>query len=98
MALKPTYILADEPTSALDEENRRALLELLSRQSAGILFVSHDVAALERLCATVHVMEHGQITESASMAALLHAPKRPWTKAFAEAWKEADREGWIWTG
>lgn len=96
LALEPKYILADEPTSALDEENRRLLLELLSKQSAGILFISHDVAALESLCATVHVMESGQITESAPMAELLNAPKRTWTKEFAAAWKSPDKEGWTW--
>lgn len=98
LALKPKYILADEPTSALDEENRRLLLDLLAKQSAGILFISHDVAALERLCSIVHVMESGQITESASMTELLSAPKRTWTKEFSAAWKSPDKEGWTWTG
>jgi len=98
LALKPKYILADEPTSALDEENRRLLLDLLAKQSAGILFISHDVAALERLCSIVHVMESGQITESASMTELLSAPKRTWTKEFSAAWKSPDKEGWTWMG
>lgn len=98
LALNPKYILADEPTSALDEENRRLLLDLLAKQPAGILFISHDVAALENLCATVHVMENGQITESASMTELLNVPKRAWTKEFAAAWKSPDKEGWTWTG
>lgn len=96
LALKPKYILADEPTSALDEENRRLLLELLAKQSAGILFTSHDVAALETLCTTVHVMEHGQITESGSMGDLLDNPKQAWTKDFSAAWKSPDKEGWTW--
>lgn len=97
LALKPKYILADEPTSALDEENRRLLLDLLAKQSAGILFISHDVAALKRLCSIVHVMESGQITESASMTELLDHPTRAWTKQFAAAWESPNKEGWIWT-
>lgn len=97
LALKPSYILADEPTSALDEENRRLLLEVLAKQSAGVLFVSHDVAALKSLCTTVHVMEHGQITESGTMNDLLADPKQSWTKEFSAAWRSPDKERWTWT-
>ena len=73
MALHPKYILADEPTSALDAENRTLLLELLEKQreTAGILFISHDVAALRALCGTVYVMEHGMLTEQGTMQELL---------------------------
>ena len=76
MALHPKYILADEPTSALDAENRTLLLELLEKQreTAGILFISHDVAALRALCGTVYVMEHGMLTEQGTMQELLEHP------------------------
>ena len=78
MALHPKYILADEPTSALDAENRTLLLELLEKQreTAGILFISHDVAALRALCGTVYVMEHGMLTEQGTMQELLEHPNR----------------------
>lgn len=78
LALHPRYILADEPTSALDAENRTLLLELLEKQreTAGILFISHDVAALRTLCGTVHVMEHGMLTEQGTIQELLEHPKQ----------------------
>ena len=43
--------------------------ELLEKQreTAGILFISHDVAALRTLCGTVYVMEHGMLTEQGTM-------------------------------
>ena len=86
LALHPRYILADEPTSALDAENR-----------TGILFISHDVAALRTLCGTVHVMEHGMLTEQGTIQELLEHPKQAWTKEYAAANHPVSREGWTWT-
>ena len=99
LALHPRYILADEPTSALDAENRTLLLELLEKQreTAGILFISHDVAALRTLCGTVHVMEHGMLTEQGTIQELLEHPKQAWTKEYAAANHPVSREGWTWT-
>ena len=99
LALHPRYILADEPTSALDAENRTLLLELLEKQkeTAGILFISHDVAALRTLCGTVYVMEHGMLTEQGTMQELLEYPKQVWTKEYAAANRPVNREGWTWT-
>ena len=99
LAMKPKVMLFDEPTSALDAENRTLLLELLEKQreTAGILFISHDVAALRALCGTVYVMEHGMLTEQGTMQELLEHPKQAWTKEYAEANRPASREGWTWT-
>ena len=92
-------LILDEPTSALDAENRTLLLELLEqqRESAGILFISHDVAALRALCGTVYVMEHGMLTEQGTMQELLEHPKQAWTKEYAAANRPVNREGWTWT-
>ena len=90
LALHPRYILADEPTSALE------LLEK-QRETAGILFISHDVAALRTLCGTVHVMEHGMLTEQGTIQELLEHPKQAWTKEYAAANHPVSREGWTWT-
>ena len=99
LALHPRYILADEPTSALDAENRTLLLELLEqqRESTGILFIAHDVAARRTLCGTVYVMEHGMLTEQGTMQELLGHPKQAWTKEYAAANHPMSREGWTWT-
>ena len=99
MALRPKYILADEPTSALDAENRTLLLELLEqqRESTGLLFISHDVAALRTLCGTDYVMEHGMLPEQGTMQELLGHPKQAWAKEYAAANHPMSREGWTWT-
>ena len=61
--MSPDYVLADEPTAALDEENRDLLLLIMQEQmkDKGILFVSHDVAALKNLCQNVYVLGAGKI-------------------------------------
>ena len=83
----------------MDAENRTLLLELLEKQkeTAGILFISHDVAALRTLCGTVYVMEHGMLTEQGTMQELLEYPKQVWTKEYAAANRPVNREGWTWT-
>lgn len=98
ISMKPKYILADEPTSALDIENRDLLLKLLKEEctSAGILFISHDVESMLKLCETVIVLEHGRSIEQGSMAELLTSPKQLWTKTFAKSYSNLEREEWSW--
>ena len=99
LAMEPKYILADEPTSALDIENRDLLLELLRQRcsQAGILFISHDVEAMETLCETVVVLDDGRAVEQGTMGELLEHPRQPWTRAYAESWRKRGKEGWKWT-
>ena len=78
------------------KENIAELLEK-ERETAGILFISHDVAALCALCGTVYVMEHGMLTEHGTMQELLEHPKQAWTKEYAAANHPVSREGWTWT-
>ncbi|MEY8352017.1 ABC transporter ATP-binding protein [Lachnospiraceae bacterium 54-53] len=96
--LDPAVILADEPTAALDEENRLQLLKILKAKSdtAGILFISHDVEALKEICSNVMVMENGCITETGTMEELLESPKREWMRKFASAYHPIDGEEWKW--
>ena len=98
-AMRPKYILADEPTSALDEANRDLLLQLLKDypEPCGILFLSHDTAALTALCGEIMVLEQGQIIERAAADELFQRPKANWTKQFAAASKVRKGGGWEWT-
>ena len=86
LGTKPEYIFADEPTSALDEKNRNLLLEQLRvYDGKGMLFISHDVEAMQWLCPDTIVMENGQLIESQPTFALFEAPKELWTKRFVHA-------------
>ncbi len=98
LGMSPDYILADEPTAALDEENRNLLLEVLQTQmqDKGILFASHDVDALQRLCSTVYVLEAGRIIERGNMDQLLTKPQTNWMKQFASLSRKESRGEWKW--
>lgn len=96
--LNPQYILADEPTSALDEENRDHLLSLLREtyHSAGILFISHDVAAIKSLCRETLVMNNGILIERQPTEKLFESPHQAWTKRFVDTTKFQEGGGWEW--
>lgn len=99
LGTKPQYVLADEPTSALDEANRDLLLDLLQeyQNHAAILFISHDVEAMNVLCPNTHVMENGRIIETQETKQLFLNPQQPWTKRFAEAACHREEVAWKWT-
>jgi len=98
LGMSPDYILADEPTAALDEENRNLLLDVLQMQmqDKGILFVSHDVDALQKLCDTVYVLGAGKVIEQGNMNQLLAKPQTDWMKQFASLSKQESRGEWEW--
>lgn len=96
--MNPHYILADEPTSALDEENRDLLLKLLRNQhsAAGILFISHDIAALSSLCDELMILDQRTIAEHKSTKAILTDPENAWTKQFLQTLDIQKGGSWIW--
>ena len=98
IASKPSIILADEPTAALDEENRDLLLFIMQEQmkDKGILFVSHDVAALKNLCQNVYVLGAGKIIEHGTMDKLLSSPQTDWMKQFSALSHRESRGEWKW--
>ncbi len=98
LGMSPDYILADEPTAALDEENRNLLLAVLQTQmrDKGILFVSHDVGVLQKLCNKVYVMGAGKVIEQGKMEQLLTKPKTDWMKQFSSLSKKENRGEWAW--
>ena len=64
---KPSLIIADEPTSALDPVNQTEVIELLrdisEEENAALLFVSHDLISVFRLCSGVAVLSGGFMME-----------------------------------
>lgn len=65
---RPAVVVADEPTSALDPKTQVEVLDLLREVSAAdgtaLVFVSHDLLSVFRLCQRVAVLYHGCMTES----------------------------------
>jgi ABC-type glutathione transport system ATPase component len=62
---RPSLVIADEPTSALDPGSRGGILDLFEslnvESGISILYVSHDLASVERLCHSVGVLERGRL-------------------------------------
>src|SRR5574341_1248274 len=80
----PDLIIADEPTTALDVTIQIQILTLLREArdelGSGILYISHDLAAVAQICNRVMIMYAGEIVEHAPTRELFHDPKHPYTQ------------------
>jgi ABC-type dipeptide/oligopeptide/nickel transport system ATPase subunit/MFS family permease len=70
----PSILLADEPVSGLDLPLRNTVLDLMDqlvhRDGLGLLFVSHDLAAVARLCSRTLILAEGSVVEQGPTAAV----------------------------
>ncbi|MEM6577115.1 MAG: ABC transporter ATP-binding protein [Pseudomonadota bacterium] len=87
--LSPRLIVADEAVSALDVSVQDRVLELLlvlqAERGLSYLFISHDLAVVERMSHDVAVMYLGRIVEIGPAAAVLHDPRHAYTQALLSA-------------
>jgi oligopeptide transport system ATP-binding protein len=83
LACNPALLLADEPTTALDVTIQAQILSLLKKlqqeKDTAILFISHDLGAIARLCQRVLVMYAGKIIEAGTAMDIFHHPRHPYT-------------------
>ena len=94
LALNPKLIIADEAVSALDVSVQAQVLnlimELQSDLGISILFISHDMAVVERVSHHVGVMYLGRIVEIGSRAQIFENPQHPYTRQLLSAVPIAD--------
>ncbi|MEM6439884.1 MAG: ABC transporter ATP-binding protein [Pseudomonadota bacterium] len=94
LALNPKLIIADEAVSALDvsvqAEVLNLMMELQSELGLAYLFISHDMAVVERVSHDVGVMYLGRIVEIGPRQAIFEDPRHPYTKALLSAVPIAD--------
>ena len=94
-ACAPRLIVADEPTTALDVTVQKQILRLIRemqhRHGTAILFITHDLGVVAKICATVTVLQHGAIVEQAPVADIVARPQHPYTRALFAATPRYDR-------
>ncbi|MCV2369267.1 ABC transporter ATP-binding protein [Roseateles oligotrophus] len=94
LALNPKLIVADEAVSALDVSIRaqivNLMLDLQAELGLSYLFISHDMAVVERVAHRVAVMYLGQIVEIGPRRAVFENPQHAYTKRLMAAVPVAD--------
>ena len=86
---RPKLLLADEPTTALDVTIQAQSLELLRRlnreMGMSILFISHNLNVVRKLCTRVAVMEKGLIVETGDTQQVFYDPQADYTRRLIAA-------------
>ncbi|GAA1939587.1 dipeptide ABC transporter ATP-binding protein [Brevibacterium antiquum] len=89
LTLRPKLLIADEPTSALDVSVQAKVLDLFEglQQEYGFacLFISHDLAVIERIASRIAVMRHGYLVEIGKSSQVVANPVHPYTQRLLSA-------------
>jgi peptide/nickel transport system ATP-binding protein/glutathione transport system ATP-binding protein len=89
LSVRPALIVADEAVSALDVSVARQITDLMARlqtdDGVSFLFISHDIAVVERVSHRLAVMYGGQIVETGPTDRVLAAPAHPYTRHLLSA-------------
>jgi oligopeptide/dipeptide ABC transporter ATP-binding protein len=89
IAAPPRLLIADEPTTSLDltiqAQYLRLLKDLQARHRLAMIFVTHNLGIVAKICDRVAVMYAGRIVEAGPVAAIFSAPAHPYTRALLES-------------
>lgn len=89
LAVSPQIIIADEITSALDVSVQAEILDLLSRLQAEreltMLFISHNLAVVEKVSSHVAVMKSGRLIENSSVVDVFSNPQQDYTRLLLDS-------------
>ena len=85
LSCNPTLLIADEPTTALDVTTQTQILELMRQlqqeDGMAIMLITHDLGVVAEMATDVAVMYLGRVVEQATVDAIFHAPRHPYTRA-----------------
>jgi peptide/nickel transport system ATP-binding protein len=88
-AAEPKLIVADEPTTALDVTVQKQILTLIAgmqaRHGTALLFVTHDLGVVSKVCQHLSVLYGGLVVEDAPVRAFFRAPAHAYSRALLAA-------------
>ena len=88
-AAEPKLIVADEPTTALDVTVQKQILKLISelqaRHGTALLFVTHDLGVVSKVCDTLSVLYAGKVVEDTTVDRFFAAPQHAYSSALLAA-------------
>jgi peptide/nickel transport system ATP-binding protein len=97
LACNPSLLILDEPTTGLDVTTEATILDLVdelkSTTNAAIVYVSHNLGVIARICDRVAVMYAGEISEAAPIETLFAHPRHPYTAGLLTAVPNLSRAG-----
>ncbi|MDQ2846183.1 MAG: ATP-binding cassette domain-containing protein [Actinomycetota bacterium] len=89
IAPDPAVLIADEAVSALDVTVRAQILDLIAdiatRRSLTLIFVSHDLSVIRRVCDRVAVLQNGRLVETGTAAQVYDHPQQGYTRRLLAA-------------
>ena len=93
---EPELLICDEPTTALDVTIQAQILKLLKKinqeKGTSILFISHNMNVVKKLCTKVLVMCKGEIVEEGSPEQIFQNPQQPYTQKLIASIPTRDRK------
>ena len=89
IASKPDLLVLDEPTTGLDVTTQAHILKLLrdivSELGTAMMYISHDMGVIARVCDRVALMYAGEIVEDTSAVELFKSPAHPYARGLLES-------------
>jgi len=86
---EPALLIMDEPTTGLDVTIEAAILELVrelrAKFGAAVLFISHNLGTVARICDRIGVLYAGRLVESGTLGSVFRAPAHPYTRGLLAA-------------
>jgi oligopeptide/dipeptide ABC transporter ATP-binding protein len=102
ISCEPRLLIADEPTTSLDVTIQAQYLNLLKdiqqRSNLAMIFITHNIGIVARMCDKVAVMYAGKLVERAPVRAIFNQPAHPYTEALLNAMpKLTDKAKRLWS-
>ena len=96
LACDPDVLILDEPTTALDVTIEAQILDLLDslriKRSLSMLFISHNLGVVSRICDEICVLYAGRVVEYGKSISILTQPRHPYTKGLLASLPKMSRE------